>query len=243
VTHQDFLRSDAVRQRYWARSLLGWPVIAQSSPNAAHAALAALETAGLVRQIVTQNVDGLHQRAGNQQVIDLHGRIGQVICLDCGALHSREAVQTVLQKTNPGWSHLYAITAPDGDADLDHSSTQDFRIPTCANCDGMLKPDVVFYGDAVPRPRVEAAMNALQESDAMLVVGSSLSVYSGYRFCLRAQELGLPILAINQGRTRADELFTYKSRQSCTTVLSRIIDELGVGRATRSMAARHTSAG
>jgi NAD-dependent SIR2 family protein deacetylase len=166
-----------------------------------------------------------------------------VICLDCGALHSREAVQTVLQKTNPGWSHLYAITAPDGDADLDHSSTQDFHIPTCANCDGMLKPDVVFYGDAVPRPRVEAAMNALEESDAVLVVGSSLSVYSGYRFCLRAQELGLPILAINQGRTRADELFTYKSRQSCTTVLSRIIDELGVGRATRSMAARHTSAG
>ena len=161
-------------------------------------------------RLVTQNVDGLHQRAGSANVIELHGTVGRVICLDCGADHAREAIQQTLEAENAGFLDACATAAPDGDADVLDEGDAAFNVPHCAHCGGMLKPDVVFFGENVPRDRVGAAMRALEQADAMLVVGSSLMVWSGYRFCERAGTLGKPIAAINLGRTRADHLFALK---------------------------------
>ena len=185
VTYQAFLHEPATRARYWARSHAGWPMVARARPNAAHHALAALQRHGRIARVVTQNVDGLHQRAGSEDVIDLHGRIDAVRCLQCGAQVSREAVQHQLVARNPEWTHaVEAAIAPDGDADLDAIDTTAFHAPQCDACTGLLKPDVVFFGENVPRARVFDAQAALQSSEAMLVVGSSLMVYSGYRFAV-----------------------------------------------------------
>jgi len=225
VTHQAFIGDAAVRRRYWARSLIGWPQMSQARPNRAHAALAQLQSAGRVRRLITQNVDGLHQRAGSADVLELHGSIHEVGCMDCRARFPREQVQARLANANPRFAALQASQAPDGDADLE-ADFGDFALPGCPACGGMLKPDVVFYGDGVPRARLDSALEALAQSDALLVVGSSLMVYSGYRFCVKAAEQGKPIAAINLGRTRADAMFAVKAASPCDSTLETLLARL-----------------
>jgi len=220
VSFQAFMGSRAVRQRYWARSFVGWQHFRKAEPNQAHAALARLEQKGHLRTLVTQNVDGLHQAAGSTQVIDLHGRLDTVRCMDCEGLMPREQLQAELLERNPGWGTLQGRTAPDGDADLDALSFAEFAVPSCARCGGVLKPDVVFFGESVPRSRVDAAMRALERADGVLVVGSSLMVYSGYRFVQAAAQSGKPVAAVNLGRTRADELLTLKVSEPCGLALA-----------------------
>jgi len=220
ITWQAFVQEPRARARYWARSFVGWPVVARARPNGAHAALARLQQAGRLAGLVTQNVDGLHSRAGHEAVIDLHGRIDQVVCLDCGATAPRAQVQLQLAERNPAWTSLQAGTAPDGDADLDGLDFTDFRPPTCARCDGLLKPDVVFFGENVPRARVQAAQDALAQAGAMLVVGSSLMVYSGYRFARMARERALPLVLLTRGVTRADDIATLKLSAECEATLA-----------------------
>ncbi len=210
VSFQAFIGDDATRRRYWARSLVGWSHFRRARPNTVHRALAALEARGKVELLLTQNVDGLHRRAGNRRVIDLHGRLDAVVCLGCGARSRREAVQSAIVEANPGWQAGAAPTAPDGDADLDDDAVDGFVPPYCGYCRGLLKPDVVFFGENVPRERVAEAQQALHEADAVLVAGSSLMVYSGFRFVHAASKAGLPIAAVNLGRTRADGLLSLK---------------------------------
>jgi NAD-dependent SIR2 family protein deacetylase len=207
-------------------------MVSRARPNAAHRALAQLEQHGRVRKLVTQNVDGLHQRAGSLDVIDLHGRIDAVRCLSCGARSTREDVQRQLIARNPAWTQaIDAAIAPDGDADLDAIDTSTFVAPRCDTCDGLLKPDVVFFGENVPRERVFDAQAALQASDAMLVVGSSLMVYSGYRFALRAREAGLPLAILTAGASRADALATLKLDADAGETLSKTLESLGFSEA------------
>ncbi|MGY3264493.1 NAD-dependent protein deacetylase [Lysobacter sp. HA35] len=219
VTFQAFTQDDATRRRYWARSFAGWPVFSQAQPNAAHRALADWQASGRMSALLTQNVDGLHERAGGRDVIDLHGRLDTVRCLACGELTPRNAMQTRLADANPGWIDAITAFAPDGDADLERIDFDDFGIPPCMRCGGMLKPDVVFFGENVPRARFEHARDALAASDALLVVGSSLMVYSGFRFARMAHEAGLPIALLTRGATRADELASLALRADCTKVL------------------------
>ena len=219
VFYQEFIRKASVRRRYWARSLVGWTRVTDARPNAAHDCLARLEAAGRVHGVITQNVDALHHRAGSRRVIDLHGRLDQVECLDCHALHSRGAFQETLLRANPGWRNLTAETAPDGDARLEGLDFSGFAVPACQSCGGTLKPGVVFFGESVPKDRVSRALAWLEEADALLVVGSSLMVWSGYRFVRAAATRGLPIAAVNLGRTRADNLLTFKVAGSCAEVL------------------------
>jgi NAD-dependent SIR2 family protein deacetylase len=226
VTVQEFVKSDHARRRYWARSMVGWRIMGRAEPNAAHAALAQLEAKGRVELLVTQNVDGLHRRAGSANVVELHGNVARVICLDCGAACTREALQRRLETANVSFVDAIADVAPDGDADVEHVDLSSFDVPACANCGGMLKPDVVFFGESVPRERVATAFAALAASDAMLVVGSSLMVYSGFRFCERARDLARPIAAINLGRTRADALFALKVEAPCADALSTLTSAL-----------------
>jgi NAD-dependent SIR2 family protein deacetylase len=219
IMFQDFVANERARKRYWARSLAGFRRLRQARPNEAHHSLASLERSGRVAQLVTQNVDGLHQAAGNQNVIDLHGRIDTVRCLSCDRRSSRERLQLELACRNPQFAALDAVEAPDGDADLEDVAFETFDIPACETCGGLLKPDVVFFGEGVPPERVRRAMNAIELSDAMLVVGSSLMVYSGYRFVKAMADAGKPIAAINLGRTRADDLLTLKVTGHCASVL------------------------
>ena len=226
VRYQEFMASERTRRRYWARSLLGWPAFARARPNAAHAALARLEAAGFIHQLVTQNVDGLHQQAGSRRVIDLHGRLDIVLCLACGTRGARAEMQSTLARDNPAFVALAAAVGPDGDADLEDADFSGFRVPGCLNCGGMLKPAVVFFGETVPKPRVERARQRLAEADALLVVGSSLMVFSGYRFCRLAAARGQPIAALNLGRTRADAELTLKLEQNCETALVALLERL-----------------
>lgn len=219
VTYQAFVGDGITRRRYWARSLVGWPRIAQAQPNAAHRALAALEAQGRCSQLLTQNVDGLHQAAGSRAVIDLHGRLDAVVCLGCGASSSRADVQRRLAEANPAWAGLAAGAAPDGDADLEDRDFATFQVPACDACGGMLKPDVVFFGENVPRARVDAAMAGLAQADGMLVVGSSLMVYSGLRFVHAAVRAQIPVAAVNLGRTRADDLLRFRMAAPCGDAL------------------------
>lgn len=209
VQHQSFMAEDKVRRRYWGRSLIGWPVIRNAQPNPAHFLVAELERRAHTRLVVTQNVDRLHQRAGSQSVLDLHGRADEVICMDCGYRCNRDEVHERCSDMNPDFRHFSAATAPDGDADLDVDFS-DFQVADCPHCGGILKPDVVFFGDFVPKPRVTRALDVLRESDGLLVIGSSLMVYSGFRFCRYAREWGKPMATLNLGRTRADEISTLK---------------------------------
>lgn len=219
VDYRDFVGSQATRQRYWARSLIGWRRFVNAQPNAAHYALSMLEQMGRIGQLVTQNVDDLHRRAGHRRVVDLHGRLDSVLCLDCGSRFARAAVQMQLVLRNPHYQHIAAPYAPDGDAHLEAEDFSDFVVPDCAACGGVIKPDVVFFGENVPGERVAQAYTALTRADAMLVVGSSLMVFSGYRFVRRAVEQGKPVAALNLGRTRADELLQLKVTAPCIPVL------------------------
>ena len=228
VMYRDFVRHETSRQRYWARGFAGWPSFRDAEPNAGHFALAAMERAGLVALVLTQNVDGLHQRARQRSVIDLHGRLDRVVCLGCGASESRDRVQERLAGVNPWLRGIHvdrAALRADGDAELPELQLHRLRTPRCPVCRGVVKPDVVFFGENVPRQRVNAAMAALERCRGMLIVGSSLAVYSGFRFCRRAQELELPIAAINDGVTRADEFLMVKDTGPCADVLSRLAEQ------------------
>lgn len=227
VTYQAFVGDVATRRRYWARSLLGWPRIAEARPNEAHRALAALEAQGRCEQLLTQNVDGLHQAAGSHAVIDLHGRLDDIVCLGCGTRSSRAQLQDRLVAANPDWAGLVAAAAPDGDADLEGRDFSAFDIPACGACRGMLKPDVVFFGENVPRERVQTAMAHLARADAMLVVGSSLMVYSGLRFVHAAVRDSKPVAAVNLGRTRADDLLRFRVAAPCGDALAFLLDADG----------------
>lgn len=226
LTLQNFLGSEAARRRYWARSLLGWPMFAQALPNPAHHALVRLQQEGRVALLVTQNVDRLHQRAGSREVIDLHGRLDRVVCLNCSSGEERDTWQYRLNHCNPGWAARWrsdASMAPDGDADLTGAPFEQFEVPACQACGGMVKPDVVFFGESVPRQRIETAMRSLQDADAVLAIGTSLMVFSGFRFVRAASQLRLPIVAISLGKTRADDLLEFRLQTSCSTALSALV--------------------
>ncbi len=221
IKHQEFIADPERRRRYWARSMRGWPAVRDARPNAAHRALAALERSGRVGTLITQNVDRLHQQAGSHRVIDLHGRLDRVRCLDCGAHQCREALQQQLTAMNPlAASAPPAKARPDGDADLPDALVEKIQVPDCKACGGVLMPDVVFFGGTVPRPRVQTCMQAVDEADALLVVGCSLQVFSGYRFCRRAAEAGKTVAIINPGITRADDLADVKWRVDCGALLA-----------------------
>jgi NAD-dependent SIR2 family protein deacetylase len=220
MTYQAFMGAEATRRRYWARSLLGWRRFSQARPNDAHRALARLEAAGRSELLLTQNVDRLHQAAGSAGVIDLHGRLDRVRCTNCRRQTPRDELQDALGRLNAGWLDCDAVDAPDGDADLGIADFSAFQVPPCRHCGGVLKPDVVFFGENVPRERVQAAVGHLDGADAMLVVGSSLMVYSGFRFVEMAIRSGKPVAAVNLGRTRADGLLALKVEQPSEAALA-----------------------
>ncbi len=222
ILWREFRCSPDARRRYWARSMLGWPNVAAAAPGRAHQMLAELEQAGIVHWLVTQNVDGLHQSAGSRRVTDLHGRLDTVRCTACGHRDDRRTHQDRLLEANPGWRGLHAAPRPDGDVDLDAAAWAGFRVPRCARCSGMLKPDVVFFGENVPKPVVAAAFRRLERSRLLLVVGSSLAVWSGYRFVRRARELGIPVVIINRGRTRGDGDAAHRLTGDCGDILERL---------------------
>jgi NAD-dependent SIR2 family protein deacetylase len=221
---QAFRTQAATYRRYWARAYAGWPRFTAAEPGAAHHALAGWERAGSLARLVTQNVDGLHQRAGSRAVIDLHGRLDLVICLGCGERTSREAVQAMIAASNTRWNAA-ALPAPDGDADIEAAAVESFQAPRCERCGGLLKPDVVFFGENVPGTRYQEARDALARADALLVAGSSLMVYSGFRFVRQAHEAGLPIAIVNRGWTRGDEFAELKVEGDVGTILTQVIGD------------------
>jgi len=234
MQYQEFVRSDEARARYWARSAIGWPRIAAAVPNAAHVALARLEQAGIVRGIITQNVDGLHHAAGSRRVIELHGSLAAVCCLQCGRRESRHDFQHRLLTLNTGWAdwlagarhgHQAAMN-PDGDVELPPAAMADFRVPACRGCGGLIKPDVVFFGENVPRARVDEAWHLLDEADVLLVAGSTLTVYSGRRFVDRACHRGMPVAVINIGPTRADGVAAIKLEARLGRILPFLAEDL-----------------
>lgn len=213
----EFVRSADARRRYWARSALGWERLRRAEPNRGHLALASLEKDGVVAAVITQNVDRLHHRAGSLRVTELHGALAEVACLACGALEERDRVQERIVALNPGWvtAREEGESAPDGDAELTASSRLDaFVVPACGLCGGVLKPRVVFFGDSVPRATVEEAFAALDAANLLLVVGSSLAVYSGYRFLRRAVERRIPVAIVNRGPVRGEEHAVMKIEAS-----------------------------
>jgi NAD-dependent SIR2 family protein deacetylase len=219
IQHAEFMRTHSARQRYWARSFSGWPTIEKAEPNPAHVELARLEALNFVCQLVTQNVDRLHQRASHKRVIDLHGRLDQVLCMDCGALIARSDIQGWLKQHNPHLHESSNLTRPDGDADVDDGLVKAVQVPSCRRCSGVLKPNVVFYGSSVEKDIVKSIYQKILKSDSLFIVGSSLMVYSSYRFCKFAAENNIPIVCINQGITRADDLLTLKVSKPCAESL------------------------
>ena len=215
IQYQEFVRSEAARTRYWARSTVGWLRFSAARPNAGHFALSALEEGGAIQGIITQNVDGLHHAAGSRRVVELHGSLAAVRCLACGEAVTRREFQARLGALNAEWMERLSAsaeieTAPDGDAELPLSLLESFQVPPCEGCRGVLKPDVVFFGENVPGERVREAWRIFEEGEVLLVVGSSLTVYSGRRFIYRAEKEGVPIGVINIGPTRADEMAAAK---------------------------------
>ncbi|CAN5883358.1 hypothetical protein BH11MYX2_BH11MYX2_12340 [soil metagenome] len=212
IQHRDFVEKPEYRQRYWARSLLGWPRLSSAKPNPAHQALVELQRAGVAAGLITQNVDGLHTAAGHTDVVELHGALRRAKCLACGVMVSRDDLQFALNDANPSFiaeSHAVKMT-PDGDAELADHLVEEFVIVPCAACGGVLMPDVVFFGGSVPKPTLDAAWSAFDAGEALLVVGSSLTLFSGYRFVRRAAERGIPVAILNRGPTRGDEHATVR---------------------------------
>jgi NAD-dependent deacetylase sirtuin 4 len=226
IQHDAFLRRPEVRQRYWARSTVGWARFSRARPNAAHNALAQLEEAGVLAGVITQNVDRLHQEAGSRRVVELHGALADVLCLECGAAEPRAEVQDRLLAVNPGWLDRAAAMAPDGDADLPAGEVATFEVVGCRRCGGTLKPDVVFFGGSVAERTLATAWELFEEAGVLLVVGSSLAVYSGFRFVRRAAERALPIAVVNLGPTRADELAHERIAARAGDVLPRLAARL-----------------
>jgi NAD-dependent SIR2 family protein deacetylase len=226
MLYREFLRSAAARQRYWARSMLGWPRFARAKPNAGHAAITKLATAGLIPGLVTQNVDGLHGDAGTRPV-ELHGALREAICLSCQRLTPRAQLQAELEAQNPAFVAHSAELAPDGDSDFEDDRLDTFQVVDC-ECGGALKPHVVFFGENVPPARVAQAMAQVQASSALLVVGSSLAVYSGLRFVHAAQKLGVPIAIVTYGETRGDPAATLRIDAGAGLTLTRLVDKLGL---------------
>ena len=216
----EFVRSESLRRRYWARSTLGWERLRSAQPNAGHLAIAALEERGEIAHVVTQNVDRLHAKAGSHKVTELHGALAEVVCLACGALEERDALQIRLVAANPGFVDVNARTAPDGDADIDEEGISRFEVAACEICGGVLKPRVVFFGDNVPKPVVAEAYAAVDAAEVLLVIGSSLAVFSGYRFLRRAVERGIPILIVNRGPVRGEEHAALKLETSTGATLA-----------------------
>jgi len=222
MTYDIFMGSLEARARYWARSYVGWSRIAIAKPNPGHFALASAESQGALKYLVTQNVDGLHQEAGSKAVIDLHGRLDRVICLGCRKIISRSQMDELLKELNPNISKDMSVEfSPDGDAEIE--GTKDFQVPACTECSGILKPDVVFFGESVPADRVELALNQLAESEAVIVAGSSLTVNSGFRFAKQAAKAGKPIVIVNIGPTRADVLAIAKIEANTSQALERLL--------------------
>ncbi|CAB4549835.1 MAG: NAD-dependent protein deacetylase [Actinobacteria bacterium] len=223
MTFDVFMGSAEARQRYWARSYFGWNRIAQAKPNPAHQALSIAEQNGKLSAVITQNVDQLHQKAGSKNVIDLHGRLDRVICMNCKEVIDRREMDTFLEQLNPTVSRSMDVEfTPDGDAEV--LETAGFQVPNCLTCNGLLKPDVVFFGESVPTQRVEIAMKAVDQAQAMLVVGTSLSVNSGLRFVRRAAKSKIPIYIVNLGKTKADELAEVKIEANASLVLGRLLN-------------------
>lgn len=224
IQYKGFIGDPATRRRYWARAMVGWERFSRAEPNAAHRALAAMESAGLLTGLVTQNVDRLHHRAGSERVVELHGALAEVLCLSCGAISPRRELQRRLAEANPGWVARQAAMAPDGDAEVDR--TAGFRVVGCERCAGPLKPHVVFFGESVPRERVDAAWAIVDAADVLLVVGSSLAVYSGYRFVRGAAKRGQPVALVNLGETRADPHATVRVAARAGELLPRLVPRL-----------------
>nr|CAD7576020.1 unnamed protein product [Timema californicum] len=225
VQYQDFVRSDQVRKRYWARNYIGWPRFSSFRPNQTHLALYQLEVPlKRVSCVITQNVDRLHHKAGSRNVLELHGTAFHVMCLGCDNRIYRNDFQTALAKLNPNMTIVSKTIRPDGDVELSQEEVGGFEIPSCAKCGGILKPDIVFFGDNVPRTRLESVRRELERSDSLLVLGSSLSVFSGYRIVLQARELDKPIAIVNIGATRGDKLAHIKISAKCGEVLPKLCE-------------------
>ena len=233
ITWREFTRSAEARQRYWARSAVGWPWISAREPNTGHTVVADLERTGICSGLITQNVDGLHRAAGSRRFIELHGSLGTVVCLECQRTESRHSYQERILVQNPGWLDHAGEVAPDGDVHLDRSLTARFRVPACIHCGGGVKPDIVFFGQTVPRPRVDAAFAMLGEAELLLVLGSSLTVYSGYRFVVAARRAGKPIVIINDGPTRADAEADLRVQARLGEALAELRDALAPGHGFR----------
>ncbi|WP_350567078.1 NAD-dependent protein deacetylase [Pseudomonas sp. H26/SER47-MNA-CIBAN-0231] len=228
MMYQEFLAAPESRRRYWARAMLGWPRVRKARPNAAHEALATLQQRGRISALITQNVDTLHDQAGSHDVIELHGSLHRVLCLDCGQRSERDAIQQQMETQNPYLSGVDAVQAPDGDTLLDPAFEARFQVPQCPHCAGeRMKPDVVFFGENVAQPTAARALAAAENAAGLLVVGSSLMAYSAFRLCRVIAERGKPLMAINLGKTRADDLLDLKIEGSCEELLPWLVEELG----------------
>jgi len=234
MTGKEFRSGLPAQQRYWARAYLGWAAMGAAMPNTAHRLLAAFEDAGRIDAVITQNVDGLHTAAGQRRVVDLHGRVDPVICLDCAATSARSELQGRLRVLNPGFGADDLQVLPDGDVAFD--STHDFVLADCVDCGGRLKPDVVFFGENVPVDRVEECHDLIGSAEALVVLGSSLHVFSGRRFVKQAYQRGIPIVIVNRGETRSDDLASLKLDAGCAETLGDYAALTLPGRADRASA-------
>ncbi|WP_120719507.1 NAD-dependent protein deacetylase [Streptomyces hundungensis] len=228
MTYQDFTASAQARRRYWARSHLGWRTFGGARPNSGHRAVAAFDRHGLLAGVITQNVDGLHQAAGSEDVVELHGSLERVVCLSCGAISPRRTLARRLEEANAGFEPTAAAINPDGDADLTDEQVRDFRVLSCTVCDGILKPDVVFFGESVPPQRVERCRAMVREASALLVLGSSLTVMSGLRFVRQAAQADRPVLIVNRDPTRGDQYAVTRVALPLGATLTAVADRLGV---------------
>ncbi len=227
IEYRDFIKHLSTRQRYWARAYVGWKIFNRAEPNPAHHAIAQLESMGKLSLTITQNVDGLHQRAGTQRLIEMHGSLARVGCLTCQRQISRSQMQARLLEKNPVLVEFSAPLGPDGDAKLENNKFEQLELPACEFCGGTFKPTVVFFGEALARDTVKDCDSAITQSDAMLVVGSSLVVFSGFRLVRDASQLEMPVLLLNQGKTRADNIITHKVQQDCAVALSQAVQLMG----------------
>ena len=227
MMYQEFLATAQARRRYWARAMLGWPRVRIAQPNQAHLALATLQQRGRISGLITQNVDTLHDQAGSHDVIELHGSLHRVLCLDCQQRSTRDVIQRQMEIDNPYLVQVHAVQAPDGDTLLDSTFEERFQVPRCPHCNGeRLKPDVVFFGENVAPATAARAMAAVEHADGLLVVGSSLMAYSAFRLCKATVEQGKPVIAINLGKTRGDELLQVKIEASCERLLPLLVKRL-----------------